>query len=50
MKKLFAAFAVLASSLLICACAGEKQEPQPDYDQVRAHAAEAYQEVDNDAE
>lgn len=45
-KKIFAAFAVLASTLMICACASN--EPKPDYDQTRYKANSAYQEVDND--
>lgn len=45
MNKIFAAFAIVAYALLICACASS--EPKPDYDQVRKNANEAYQEVDS---
>jgi len=48
MKKFFAALATVACTLMICACASA--ETKPDYDQTRAKAKTAYQEVDNDAE
>lgn len=47
MKKIFAALAVLACTMVICACAS-KPQPEPDYDKVRSDAAEAYQDLDNE--
>lgn len=50
MKKFFAAFSVLACMLMICACASSEPKPEPNYDQVRSNAQEAYQGVDNDTD
>lgn len=48
MKRFAAVLAVVASVLLICACASN--EPKPDYDSTRSNAQSAYQDLDNDAE